>query len=90
MHIVQSVEGVEEEYFVRSNVVEVREMRLFIESHFEPMIHLACVISARHPSGVGADVRALYQRWGIDGMWFVVVVFLSRCGFWGDCFRRWR
>jgi len=66
-YIVQSVEGVEEEDFVRSNVVEVREMRLFIESHFEPMIHLACVISARHPSGVGADVRALYQRWGIDG-----------------------
>eukprot|EP01032_Pedospumella_encystans_P010614 gene10614-12394_t len=73
----QSVEGVEEEDFVRSNVVEVREMRLFIESHFEPMIHLACVISARHPSGVGADVRALYQRWGIDGLRLVQAALLA-------------
>lgn len=61
------MDGVEDEDFVRSNVIEVREMRLFIESHFEPIIHLACVISARHPSGVEADVRALYKRWGIDG-----------------------
>ena len=71
----------EEEDFVRSNVVEVREMRLFIESHFEPMIHLACVISARHPSGVGADVRALYQRWGIDGEYFCVVFVVWHCDF---------
>jgi hypothetical protein len=57
----------EEVTYVKSNLREVREMRMLIESQFENIINLACVISARHPSAVENDVRALYKKWGVDG-----------------------
>ena len=57
----------EEIEFIKSNAAAVKEVRILIETHFEPIIHLACVISARHPSSVEADVRSLYKKWGIDG-----------------------
>jgi hypothetical protein len=66
----QTLDVAEEEQevqYVKSNLREVREMRMLIESQFENIINLACVISARHPSAVENDVRALYKKWGVDG-----------------------
>ena len=64
----ENIDGEQEgDGYVRSNMREVRDMRLLIETNFESMIHLACIISARHPSAVEVDVRALYKKWGLDG-----------------------
>jgi hypothetical protein len=60
-------DAAQEIQIIRNNAAELKEARILIKTTFEPIINLACVISARHPSAVDADVRMLFKKWGMDG-----------------------